>query len=280
MPSGMYYRTYTNDGSGPTGEADPATVSAVRLDKYLVTVGRYRQFAAAVSGGWTPPQASGKHVHLASGQGLANIASPGTYEPGWQTADNANVAPTTANLFSCGVYSTWTSAPDKKESLPIDCVNWYEAYAFCIWDDAFLPSEAEQGYAEAGGSLQRQYPWGSAAPGTSSQYAIYGCYFPLSAGTCTDTDTSNIAPVGTAALGAGLWGQLDLVGSFYEWGLDSYGSYVTPCIDCANVASTSEREVRGAYFANTADYLSSAHRNYAVPTTRYSIAGFRCARTP
>jgi formylglycine-generating enzyme len=42
-----YYRTYANDGGGPTGEADPATVSGFRLDKYLVTVGRFRQFVMA-----------------------------------------------------------------------------------------------------------------------------------------------------------------------------------------------------------------------------------------
>ena len=29
---------------GPTGEADPASVSGFRLDKYLVTVGRFRQY--------------------------------------------------------------------------------------------------------------------------------------------------------------------------------------------------------------------------------------------
>jgi formylglycine-generating enzyme required for sulfatase activity len=47
-PNGPYYRTYANSGSGPSGEADPATVSAFRLDKYLVTVGRFRQFVNAV----------------------------------------------------------------------------------------------------------------------------------------------------------------------------------------------------------------------------------------
>ena len=31
---------------------------------------------------------------------------------------------------------------------------------------------------------------------------------------------ANIAPVGTAALGAGLWGQLDLVGNVTQWNLD------------------------------------------------------------
>jgi hypothetical protein len=35
VTGGTYYRTYTNNGTGATGEADPATVSSFRLDKYL-----------------------------------------------------------------------------------------------------------------------------------------------------------------------------------------------------------------------------------------------------
>ena len=49
----------------------------------------------------------------------------------------------------------------------MNCVNWFEAYAFCIWDGGFLPSDTEWEYAAAGGSLQREYPWGSTAPGTA-----------------------------------------------------------------------------------------------------------------
>jgi len=60
VEGGTYYRTYTNSGGGPTGEANPATVSSFRLDKYEVTVGRFRQFVNAVMptdagpGGYSP----------------------------------------------------------------------------------------------------------------------------------------------------------------------------------------------------------------------------------
>ena len=71
--------------------------------------------------------------------------------------------------------STWTPSPvsgsASQENLPINCVDWAEAYAFCIWDGGFLPSEAEWEYAAAGGSLQLDYPWGSAGPGTLNAYA-------------------------------------------------------------------------------------------------------------
>ena len=61
------------------------------------------------------------------------------------------------------------------------------------------------------------------APGTANQYAIYGCYYPSGAGNCNlpQPGVANIAPVGTATLGAGLWGQLDLAGNMWEWNLDS-----------------------------------------------------------
>ena len=104
-----------------------------------------------------------------------------------------------ATPLASNVAVTWTAGNDK---LPINCVNWYEAYAFCIWDGGFLPSEAEWEYAAAGGTEQRQYPWGTAAPGTTNQYAIYGSNYT--------GNSTGLAPVGTAAMGAGRWGQLDL----------------------------------------------------------------------
>ncbi len=176
VTGGTFYRTYDPVGtdSGPgsamadggaTGEAHPASLSGFRLDKYLVTVGRFRQFVNAWNNGngYTPPAGAGKHTHLNGGKGL-NATGAG-YEPGWAEADDSNIAPTNANLACDPSSATWTNTTSDQENLPINCVNWYEAYAFCIWDGGFLPSEAEWEYAAAGGSQQREYPWGTARLG-------------------------------------------------------------------------------------------------------------------
>jgi formylglycine-generating enzyme required for sulfatase activity len=298
--AGPFYRTYTNSGGGPTGEADPASVSSFKLDKYLVTVGRFRQFVNAWNGGagYLPPAGSGKHTHLNGGQGLANSAKPGTYEAGWLASDNGNIGPTKSNLYSllpnldCGGQHTWTKAAESGDVRPINCVSWYDAYAFCIWDGGFLPSEAEWEYAAAGGSQQREYPWGSEAPGTENAYAIYGsccgpptCYYP-SSGNCKMGMPVNIAPVGTATRGAGLWGQLDMAGELYEWTLDSLSRYVSPCTDCAYLPVADPdpyvgtRVQRGGTFGAAAQYFLPTYRDNSFPGDYQVVDGFRCASSP
>ncbi|HXN32886.1 MAG TPA: SUMF1/EgtB/PvdO family nonheme iron enzyme, partial [Polyangiaceae bacterium] len=99
-------------------------------------------------------------------------------------------------------------------------------------------------------------------------------------GMCAMTPT-DLAPVGTATLGAGLWGQLDLVGEVAQWCLDwSSPTYVDPCTDCAYLTAPlfSHRVIRGGGFAiDAADLLT---RDDANPTNNNSYEGFRCARAP
>jgi formylglycine-generating enzyme required for sulfatase activity len=302
VTGGTFYRTYdpiqlsegavtftieTAADGGPI-ESDPASVSSFRLDKYLVTVGRFRQFVNAWNGGvgYVPAAGSGKQTHLNNGKGLTAFESEGSYEPGWVAADDSNIAPTNTNLNCETGFTTWTDSVGSNENLPINCVNWYEAYAFCIWDGGFLPSEAEWEYSAAGGSQQRDYPWGSAAPGgacpgTGCEYAIYNCDYPNDSGNCAGV--SNIAPVGTATLGAGLWGQLDLAGEVSEWNLDRWASgYVNPCIDCADLYQPSEGWVyTGASFGDPAYYLLPPQLfDYGAAGGRLSFLGLRCARGP
>jgi sulfatase modifying factor 1 len=281
VEGGTYYRTYdsTADG-GPADEANPATVSDFRLDEYLVTVGRFRQFASAVlpaggGPGYTPPPMSGKHTHLNGGNGLVNSGPSGGYELGWVASDDANIAPTNANLSSCGSVSTWVPLPTSgSENLPINCINWWESYAFCIWDGGFLPSEAEWEYAAAGGggsgdaNGQREYPWGSTDPGAGTQYAIY--------------QSAELAPVGAATLGKARWGQLDMAGEVWEWNLDFSAPYAA-CADCAYLTPDSSRVIRGGNYTDGAFYLLASTRYSFDPSDRdvtVGGVGFRCARVP
>jgi formylglycine-generating enzyme required for sulfatase activity len=280
VTGGTYHREYTSlpDG-GPTAQANLATVASFRLDKYEVTVGRFRQFVAAwnASPGWRPGSASGKHTHL-DGGGLTT--SDGGIELGWATTDSSYIAPKDANLTStCGIpagaraaWATWTSSAGLHEKLPINCVNWYEAAAFCIWDGGFLPSEAEWEYAAAGGNTQRVYPWGPTDPGTTNEYAIYGSNY----------NGGSAAPVGTPAQGAGLYGQVDLAGNLYEWNMDKDTAYTTPCTNCTDTTpATPIRSFRGGCFSSIdATPLQSWWRDGNLPGNRDSAYGIRCARTP
>ena len=282
VPCGAHFRTYTNDGTGAMGQGDPAIVSGFRLDKYLVTVGRFRQFVQAWNGGsgYAPAAGSGKHTYLNGGKGLADAADSADggapmYEPGWVTAYNSNVMLTSQNLACDPMFATWTDTPGSNETLPMNCVNWYEAYAFCIWDGGFLPSEAEFEYAAAGGGQQREYPWGSTDPGASNDYAIFGCDRDNDGGGCTGI--GSLAPVGTATLGAARWGQLDLAGDLSEWLLDVYAPFGNPCTDCTALAGVN----RGGSFRSTPVYLQSSFRgDLLYATDQTSSFGIRCTRTP
>ena len=310
VASGTFDRVYTRGDAGVAEAGAPAAISSFHLDKYAVTVGRFRQYVNYVSGmqGNPPIDGMGKHVHLNGGQGLVNDA-PGVpdagvvHESGWDSLDwgkyivtgpSPSVRSTwNSNLECTPPEGTWTATPGANENRPINCVNWYESYAFCIWDGGFLPTEAEWEYAAAGGSEQRKYPWGTTYPGTGTQFAIYNCNYPSSSMLCP-LDGGNLAPVGLAAMGVGKWGQFDLVGDVYEWTLDWYApfgaspvvndpAYLTPYTTTADGGPAfASRIRRGATFNDNGTslhpWVRTTQINPTGPTARSVTLGVRCAR--
>jgi formylglycine-generating enzyme required for sulfatase activity len=161
----------------------------------------------------------------------------------------------------------------------MNCLNWYEAFAFCAWDGGRLATEAEWNYAAAGGGDQRPYPWSTSASDTTidASHAVYGCGPDGSCG------FSDIQAVGLKPKGDGKWDQADLSGNLWEWVLDWYASPYpsNECNNCANLTSASYRVVRGGSFGvDASSLLSSSARSGFDPSGRGSSGGARCARTP
>jgi formylglycine-generating enzyme required for sulfatase activity len=255
VPAGTVYRGLDSLGK----RADPATVGHFRLDDYEVTVGRFRKFVAAYSRAMIPAGAG------------RNPNDP--CDPGWDAKDyNPQLDEDAASLASalkcCPPAQTWTDMPGSRaaENLPINCLNWYEANAFCIWDGGRLPNDTEWTYAAAGGDEQRSYPW--LGKMVDASFAVYDAPAPAAVGS-------------KSPLGDGKWGQADLAGNVREWTRDWFGlpgnlPYPSVCGTCSVPTVAASAHCRGGSFDSpTTDLLTLA----AAPKGRSShVAGVRCAR--
>lgn len=243
------------------------TVSTFRLDEFEVTVGRFRRYFDAYTG--APPS---------SGDG----GNPNVPKSGWQPDWNQYLSPDAAQLnqsLACGTYATWTSAPGADEMLPMVCISWYLAFAFCAWDGGRLPSEAEWEYAAAGGDDNRLYPWGSIDPKDS--LAVFNCAAGGIPGVCNFVD---LVSVGSCKDGRGRYGQLDLAGSVAEmtmdwWEPDFYMSSAGGTdVLAVQITDGGSRMARGGGFTSSGDALRAVARGEISPKERSSLVGFRCAR--
>ena len=278
IPGGTFYRSYDvgSDGMFPD-MSFPATVSPFVLDKYEVTVGRFRKFVEAGMGTQASPPAAGAGMH-------PHLADSG-WDPSWNSSSlAANTSALIAALKCDATYQTWTDAPGSNEALPINCVTWFDAMAFCIWDGAYLPSEAEWNFAAAGGDEQRAYPWSN--PPDSLAIDCAQANYDNGSNECVGAPSGEVNRVGSESpKGDGRWGQSDLGGNVWEWSLDWYTAQLpTSCDDCANLNQGSTcpvcpaRTVQGGSFGRSAASLRAGGRGFSVPDERTGEFGIRCAR--
>lgn len=247
-----------NRGNSP---AEPARVSAFALDQYEINVGRFRRFLEH----YAPPLAgSGKNVNDANDTG---------WDASWSAWLPADASALSAAL-ACdpGGQQTWTAEPGDNEGMPMNCLTWFEAQAFCIWDGGRLPTEAEWNFAAAAGAEQRLYPWSypPTNPAIDASHANYS----------TGTSSATLLPVGSKPAGQSARQLEDLAGNVAEWVEDWYSpSYVKPCHDCGAFAAGTTRAVRGGSYLDSATAMSTAYRTSAKPDQRSTAVGARCARS-
>jgi formylglycine-generating enzyme required for sulfatase activity len=259
LDGGTFKRGY--DGVFASDATHEATVSPFVLDTFEVTVGRFRAFVAD----------SPKNLPAAgAGKDPNNANDPG-WDATWSASLPSGTASFVATLDKCDGTPTWSdSAPN--DSLPMNCITWFEAFAFCIWDSGRLPTDAEWNFAGSAGAEQRIFPWSSPPDERTvdSSYAVYLIADP--------------AVVGSKKPGRAEYGGADLAGNVGEWVLDGVGSdptdYLTPCVDCADLrpANLGSRGYRGGDFNSKVQELFNAVRLSAPPDRRSKLLGVRCAR--
>ncbi len=250
-------------------ELCPASVSPFCLDRYEVTVGRFRAFVSSYDA-WraagNPLEGAGAHPHV-----------PGSgWQPAWseQLPVSAQEFQDQGHLRHTAVSNTWDGVEDQ----PIANVTWLEAFAFCIWDQARLPTAAEWEYAAGHGDENRIYPWGD-TPQPSIAVADIACAYDGE----PDCSVWDIASVGSFPAGRGFFGHDDMAGSLWEWVLDegSQACPIQPCNDCAYLSTGSSRMIRGGSFYNSDDArrFEVRFRVSAPPNDHaYDLVGVRCAR--
>jgi len=171
-------------------------------------------------------------------------------------------------------------------SLPITSVTWGEAYAYCAWRGARLPSEAEWERA-ARGSDGRVWPWGNVQRPNAFNHGRFagaddaGSDFIALIRPDGSDGATYLAPVGAHPDGASPEGVLDLAGNAMEWTFDFYRPEPPQASSTVNPhgpEAGAMRVLRGGSWRQPPFFARTSYREAAAPDTRSPEIGFRCAR--
>lgn len=173
--------------------------------------------------------------------------------------------PSTASGQGC----TYGAAASDSDRLPVTCVSWDDADAFCAWDGGRrLPTEAEWERA-ARGTTGTTYAWGN---DVSCAKGVF------SAGQCPQHEGTTPRTVGSAPRGASQEGAMDLTGNAWEWVADWFGAYSSSAVeDPLGPNNGSVRIQRGGNWLTPAPDAAAYMRRAESPQA-IGPSSFRCAR--
>lgn len=151
-------------------------------------------------------------------------------------------------------------------SLPVSCVPWVAANAYCLAMNKRLPREVEW-EAAARGATPIRYPWGSGhGCGAAATMAAEN-----SSRTCSGKRPSK---VGAHPSGASPYGVLDMSGNVEEWVVDWYSGTVSELSPRAGASHV----LRGGGWLSAPSRARTTSRNWGSVREAGPNVGFRCAR--
>lgn len=292
LPGG---RAAAGGGPGSAGARRVRVAAGVWIGRTEVTVAQWRQFTFARGGFRT----------AAEQRGHARAYDRGRQIPR-ETKTRTQYGPTVVRAYET-VDAGWKDLPGRswrdpgygiplQDDLPVSCVSWDDAVAFCEWLGGSLrsavpelaalacrlPTEAEWEYACRGGRMRSWFWWGDTpeearvrcnapsqdTPGGRSGPAFWPEAFPWQDGHVFAAAVDSYGLPGRNG-----FGLADMLGNLGEWCLDA--AALPDAAPAGSPGATSGRVVRGGSFGDRPALVRCAARQVRPAGEAASDLGFR-----